>query len=405
MNTYRFCTISKNKLKKSITLTVISFLSINCSSIKTNKSKKFKEDVSFVQKYQNTITLKNRTSAILIVPSYEARVMTSTTNSDSSFSNGYLDYDFIKSNSIKKGGNAYGGEDRLWLGPLGSKYTLFYDGKDIKGENWFIPKAIDAEPYEQLSLTGTSVHFRKNTNLKNNIGTIFNISIDRKIKIFSKSEIENQLHINLPLTISSVGFQSKNIITNLGDDWVEKEGIIAPWVLGMFKGNKKSVTVFPIKNAQDKNIDIRKYLNSFSEERMKIKDSALFFKTDGLFRSKIGVPKQHAKSIIGNYDAKNSILTIVTFSFNHHDNFLSSVEKEIDKLYDGDVVNSYNNSGKESSPTFFELESAASGKILKSGKTNTHIHNTFHFEGDETALSSLSKQLLGCNLNIIKSRF
>ncbi|MFS4466670.1 DUF6786 family protein [Maribacter sp. 2210JD10-5] len=402
MTLYRFYTIfNKSFISGFIAVTLLLKLS-SCASFRENN---FQEDIAFVQKYQKPIVLKNEASAIMIVPAFEARVMTSTAQERNGLSHGYLNYDFIAKNEIAAGGNPYGGEDRLWLGPLGSKYTLFYDQKEIKGDNWHVPKSFDASPYALVDTTENTAHFRKKVSVKNNIGTTFEIAIDREITIFSRKEIEDQLNTKLLKTVSSVGFQSENTITNLGADWLEKDGLIAPWVLGMFKGNDKSTAVFPVKLSEKNPLEIRKYLNDFGKDRVMVKDNIVFFKTDGSFRSKIGLPKNNTVAIMGNYDAKNKVLTIITFDFDKSSNFLSSMEKDIDDLYGGDVVNSYNNASNASGPTFFELESAAGAKILKHNEQNVYTHKTFHFKGNRKDLDTLAKQLLGIDLRTIESRF
>ncbi len=360
----------------------------------------FLEDLKFVEKFTKPILLKSGESSILVTPDYEAIILTSTTSGNNGFSNGYLNQTQISENIIHAGGNQYGGEDRLWLAPLGSRFTLFYKQNPIEDENWFIPKAFDATPFSLNSETSTSLSFQKEVLITNNIGTSFNIRINRDINIFSKTEIEKELNIKIGSALKHVGFQSKNTITNIGLDWSEEKGLITPWVLGMYKGNNKSTAIFPYTESDSVTTKISTYLNDIKTDRLIRKNGNVLFKTDGAYRSKIGLKPKNVLPIFGNYDGINEVLTVITFSFRKEERFLSSDDRDLESgLWNGDVINSYNNGeNKDGMATFFELESAAHGKTLKSNENITHTHKTFHFTGDKKELSKLCSKLFNIEL-------
>jgi len=346
----------------------------------------------------NSIVLTKNQAQILVSPKYQGRVLTSTSKGIKGRSYGWLNENTLRSNAITTAKKSYGGEDRFWLNPLGSSFTLYYDQKEIKSNNWTIPKLLEIEAFDLINKTDTTATFNKQAVIKNNIGTSFMIKIERYVSLFSKSTIQEQLKIKIPKSISYVGFGSKNSITNIGENWDASKGLIAPWVLGMFKGNKKSVGIFPYTSDNDSTVTVQKYLSEFGNDRVSINNKVIYFKTDGSYRSKIGVKSKNVIPILGNFDAKNNVLTIVTFSFNPKGKFLSSTEKNSPILFGGDVINSYNNDGNQGVSTFFELETTASGKALKTGEQIIHIHNTYHFEGPIHKLNRISKKLLHCDL-------
>ncbi|WP_298474165.1 DUF6786 family protein [uncultured Maribacter sp.] len=379
----------------------LSIAALSCNSeIKPSKKKTFEEDLAFINTYATPIVLTKGNAKIMVIPEYEARVLTSTTNGDKGYSNGYLNYKKIQENKIEQGGNAYGGEDRLWLAPLGSKYTLFYGQKKIEDENWYVPKAFDSELYTLKTKTKSSVHFYKKTTVTNNIGSQFKINIDRSIFIYSKKEIESELNLKIHKDLHYVGFGSINKITNIGENWSEKNGIITPWILGMFNGCQESTSIFPYKESNTTPLQLSTYLNPLNKDRLIKKKYALLYKTDGAYRSKIGIKPENTIPIIGNYNSKSKILTVITFSFNKDGKFLSSDDRDKkNELWKGDVVNSYNNGlNTEGAPSFFELESASEAKILKKNESIVHRHKTFHFSGDEKALNDLCIKLFHYNL-------
>ena len=45
--------------------------------------------------------------------------------------------------------NAYGGENRLWLGPEGGRFSMFFKpGDSMVFNNWKTPAPFDTEPWK-----------------------------------------------------------------------------------------------------------------------------------------------------------------------------------------------------------------------------------------------------------------
>lgn len=170
----------------------------------------------------------------------------------------------------------------------------------------------------------------------------------------------------------------------------------------MFPGDSSSITIFPFKKSKEYSMKIKQYLNPLSNERLKVVDNVVCYKTDGGFRSKIGLTKENALPVFGNYSAAKNVLTIITYSLNSNEEYLSCNESEESEMFGGDVINSYNNSKSKEAFTFYELESAAPGLLLNKGEKNIHIHNTYHFEGSFNSLDAISLKLLGISLQKVK---
>lgn len=112
--------------------------------------------------------------------------------------------------------------------------------------------------------------------------------------------------------------------------------------------------------------------------------------------------------IVGSYDAKHEVLTIIKYTFNQDSTYVNSLWDDTAKPYSGDVVNVFNDGpvdGGAPFGPFYELETSSSTRALTSGDSIVHEHFTFHFEGDQQQLSQLSQQLLGVSLDQIKEAF
>ena len=74
--------------------------------------------------------------------------------------------------------NAFGGEDRLWLGPEGGQFSIFFEkGDPFDLAHWYTPAAVDTEPYPVTSRETDRVTFEKKMRLTNRAGTVFDLAL------------------------------------------------------------------------------------------------------------------------------------------------------------------------------------------------------------------------------------
>src|SRR5512133_1006897 len=138
----------------------------------------------FLKKHISVVELKNANSAIALVPAWQARVMTSTSEGDSGFSFGWINRELIASGKLLPHINAFGGEERLWLGPEGGQFSIFFNkGKTFTYENWQTPAFLDTDPFLLVSSTDTSALFANDIITVNYSSTQFNLRIERKVTL------------------------------------------------------------------------------------------------------------------------------------------------------------------------------------------------------------------------------
>ena len=377
---------------------------IGCSEMKKT-SHNFQHDLDLLKKYTEPVVLKSNGEQcqLIVVPEYQGRVMTSSSNGLAGSSYGWINYERIQSGEIQPHINAYGGEDRFWVGPEGGQFSVFFEqGNPFGFDYWHTPTAIDIEPFQLDALSDTHARLSKIMHLVNYSGYEFKVKLDRKVTIFDSSEIEKNLNISTKGAMF-VGYQSENIITNLGQrSWKKNTGLLSIWILGMFKPSDDTWVIIPYKNELNLNTS---YFGAVPPEKIKITDKVVLFKGDGKSRSKIGIPPKNALPLLGSFDAVNKVLTIVQFSFSDDQDYVNSLWEIQEAPYRGDVINSYNDgpveNGNQIGP-FYELESSSPAKELGPGQSIKHLHKTYHFEGNFKTLNSLSIQLLGFDLHKIE---
>jgi hypothetical protein len=334
--------------------------------------------------------------------------MTSTATGDTGISYGWINYDLISSGIKKSQFNPVGGEERIWLGPEGGQYSIYFKAKDSFNINkWQVPAVIDTVSYDISSSGSSEAVFTKKTSITNYSGTVFDISIERKIRMLDKNEITQKLGISLPAGIANVAYETHNKLKNEGpSDWKKEKGLLSIWLLGMFTPSDKTVVVIPFKPEKNaRSLITDNYFGSIPPERLVVKDRVLFFTCDGKYRSKIGLSPLIAKPIAGSFDFEKNVFTIISFEVNKNGRYVNSKWEIQKEPYKGDVVNSYNDGplvdGGQLGP-FYELESSSAVQELKKGETQEYKQSTYHFQGDYNSLRELAKKLLNVDLDEIK---
>ena len=376
-----------------------------------NERGTFGYDLAFIQQYdKSALVLTTGETSIIVSPKYQAKVFTSTADGMNGKSFGWINYKTFAAKSLDPHMNAYGGEDRLWLGPEGGKFALFFKpGTKMEFANWHTPAAIDNESWKLVSSTDKAASLSKSASLLNYAGTTLTLSINRDIQILEPDDVKKMLGIDFDSKVKSVGFSTTNTITNTGDKaWDKQTGAPCLWNLDMFSPSSKTVTVVPYNEAATGKVATTDYFGQIPPDRVKYNNGILLFKADGKLRGKLGMPPNRAKTMAGNYDAQNKILTITLFDMDPKPTYLNQEWRTDRDPFIGDAVNAYNDGpladGSQMGP-FYEIESVSPAAFLKPNETLSHKHSVFHFTGDKVELNQIALKTLGISLQDIQAAF
>ncbi len=352
---------------------------------------------------------------VALCPEYQGRVMTSTCNDLEGRSLGWVNKAFIERGERDPHFNNYGGEDRIWLGPEGGKYSLWFGpGAEQKLSNWLTPPALNDGAFT-IASSKEDPYYRltRQVQFQNAAKTQFNLDITREIHMQKPHHFGKLFGAEAQAALQSsglkmVGFQTINTITNRGAAMARDKGLVSIWSVGQFPPGPRTYVVVPYKVGEETELGPivnADYFGRIPPDRLRLSAEAIWLRADGKFRSKIGVPQQRAKPVAGAIDLQQGVLTLVHFSMPSEPTAVAYVNNTWGRQEEplrGDVFNSYNDGppepGRQALGGFFELESLSPAGQLPTGKSIGHTHSTFHIEGEPGALARVAKAALGVDV-------
>jgi hypothetical protein len=404
-------------MKLNLLATTFVLMTTAASLTARAQSATFADDTAFLQGHTDVIVLKDKRGQgkVALAPAWQGRVMTSTADGDGGSSFGWINRELITSGKLQPHMNVFGGEDRIWLGPEGGQFSIFFaEGVKFEFSNWFTPAPLDTLPYKIAKQSAHSARFAARVMLTNYAGTRFDVKVDRTVRVLEPALAWNKLGLDPAQSVKLVAYESDNKIINAGRNaWDKATGLLSIWILGQFNPSAGTTIVVPIKSGPDSDLGVKAtsdYFGSVPSDRLAVKDAVIYLKADGTFRSKIGINPRRSKKVLGSYDADSHVLTIVQFSQpDGVTDFVNSLWKLQDNPFGGDVANSYNDGpptpGAKPLGPFYELESSSPAAMLAPRGSMSHIHRTIHLTGPEDALDKVARSVLGVSLDDIKGAF
>ncbi len=413
-------------MKSQLFLTIPAGIAL--ASAVTAAASTYQEDVAFMKKHIEIIELSSGSARVAIAPAYQGRIMTSTAAGPEGTGFGWINPEVIEAGikpeservGLTKHIYVFGGEERLWFGPEGGPFALFFPPKvEQTFANWKTPAAIDTEAFALAKQpTADSAEFTKSIEIPNRAGTVFSMDVKRSITLAATAELSKLCGGPVADGVQSVGYTTANTVKNTGENaWTRKSGAPSIWLLGMFKPTPKTTIVIPFKPG-----DVSKlgpiantdYFGKIPDTRIKFSESVLFFKGDGTERGKLGLSPKRSKNIAGSWQADTATLTLVWLRPNENTAskswpYVDSQWREDVDPFGGDLLNSYNDGppepGAKPLGPFYELETSSPALMLKAGESYTHTQTTVHFTGPRDALDGIAKRVLGMGLGAIEKAF
>jgi len=378
----------------------------------TSSSKKneptFEHEVEFLRSHGAIEILEAPGGGkVAVSPDYQGRVMTSAVGANER-SIGWVNHAFIEAGKTGTQFDNYGGEDRFWLGPEGGQFALFFPrGTEYALKSWQTPSGLQEGAWTVAEKSPTRIVFRRSIKVTNHLGTEFSVDVERTIDVLGPTDVERATGAPAGGGVKWIGFSTTNRITNTGTKaWTKDTGLPSVWLLGQYNPAPDAYVIIPFEPGKGEVVNDR-YFGKPPADRLQVdtNDGYVLFKTDGQFRSKIGLRYERVKNVLGSYSASANLLTIVAYDRPAQppaSGYVNSMWEKQKAPYAGDVVNSYNDGptepGKASLGGFYELETSSPAAALAPKASMVHTERTFHFSGDRAALEPIAKSALHVSL-------
>lgn len=344
---------------------------------------------------------------VLMVPAWQGRVMTSTAGGRAAPGYGWINHGFIASGEFNPQFNSYGGEERFWIGPEGGPFSWFFQpGVAQDYAHWKVPSIIDSDPFAVDSVSDTAVSYSAQASLENASGRRFEIGFRRAVSLLSREETEALLGVGLGSGVRAVVYRTDNTLVNEGsENWTRETGMPSVWLLGCFNPSPTTTVFIPYDKACKGRIVKDDYFGPMPADRLAVDDGMVYFKIDGAFRAKIGLPAGSARDVCGSYDSASGVLNILKYTVPSGPcDYVNSQWGPQEDAFGGDVINSYNDGPTETGVVmgpFFEIETSSPAAALAPGQTLTHTQYTLHLEGAPADLDPVVRAVFGVPLSRI----
>lgn len=344
---------------------------------------------------------------VLMVPAWQGRVMTSTAGGRAAPGYGWINHGFIASGEFNPQFNSYGGEERFWIGPEGGPFSWFFQpGVAQDYAHWKVPSIIDSDPFAVDSVSDTAVSYSAQASLENASGRRFEIGFRRAVSLLSREETEALLGVGLGSGVRAVVYRTDNTLVNEGsENWTRETGMPSVWLLGCFNPSPTTTVFIPYDKACKGRIVKDDYFGPMPADRLAVDDGMVYFKIDGAFRAKIGLPAGSARDVCGSYDSASGVLNILKYTVPSGPcDYVNSQWGPQEDAFGGDVINSYNDGPTETGVVmgpFFEIETSSPAAALAPGETLTHTQYTLHLEGAPADLDPVVRAVFGVPLSRI----
>ncbi len=350
-------------------------------------------------------------SRILIVPAYQARVMTSTTGGLQGRSYGWINYKYIEKGEVSPQFNPFGGEERFWLGPEGGPFSWFFKpGEEQDYAHWKVPAVMDTEPFEKVRKEEASILFSKQFELTNASGHVFRIGVERRIALLDKKETGALFGAEIPESVKSLCYLTENTLINRGDaSWTRETGMPSVWLLCTFNPTPTTTVFAPYDMTWSGTVVNDSYFGKVPSDRLVADGGVIYFKIDGEYRAKIGLPPGSSLGFCGSYDAEAGVLNLLKYNKpKGNPAYVNGQWGPQDDPFSGDAVNAYNDGPTETGTVmgpFFEIETSSPAAALAPGEKLIHIQHMLHLEGSHEDLSRIARAACGVDLNQVAAQF
>ena len=180
-------------------------------------------------------------------------------------------------------------------------------------------------------------------------------------------------------------------------------------MFGSFNPTPSTTVFIPYNREGEGPIVNDMYFGKIPSDRLVVEDGLIYFRIDGNYRSKLGLPAGRSLNLCGSYDSEKGVLTILCCNRPQTPCvYVNGQWGPQDNPFDGDAINAYNDGPLEDGSIivpFYEIETSSPGAELAPGESLTHTQTVVHLQGSDEMLAPVVRQVFGTDLETIRRVF
>jgi len=342
---------------------------------------------------------------LLVAPDLSARIMAVSMGGPKDYNFGFVKPEAVKNRGKDPQFNAYGGALRWWAGPEGGQYGVAFPPgtKEFDLGSWHISEQYNGKPFEVAyprQGTGASALMGAEFRIANASGARFHIGVTCRISLIANPLEKTRARKGGSSGLGHFGYFSETTFENLSDEPLRKEtGLLSIWMLGMYVAGPRTWVVAPFERSGAGKVVTDTYFSEagIGGDRLIVNEKAgyLMFRADARERSKIGLSRSRASSVIGSVDLSRNLFTLWRFPVRRRMPYVNSLWERQRWPYAGDVTNAYNDDGAFGD--FYELECSSHALSLAPSERFCFPLEIHHYSGDRDRgqLLQTANRLLG----------
>ena len=187
------------------------------------------------------------------------------------------------------------------------------------------------------------------------------------------------------------------------------EYLVIKWLLCTFNPTPTTTVFAPYDMTWSGAVVNDSYFGKVPSDRLVADGGVIYFKIDGEYRAKIGLPPGSSLGFCGSYDAQAGVLNLLKYNKPEgNPAYVNGQWGPQDDPFSGDAVNAYNDGPTETGTVmgpFFEIETSSPAAALAPGEKLIHIQHMLHLEGSHEDLSRIARAACGVDLNQVAAQF
>lgn len=369
------------------------------------------------------LTGRNKNRIVLVAPGLVGRVFCTGFDGVNGATASWIDEAQLRKGATPPVPGAqwanFGGEERLWFGPEGGKFGLFFPpGVKQEHANYLVPEAMNSLAFraDRAARQEGAVTFAAPVRLVNYQNQPIDLHVTRQVEVLDACP----LMLGFGSEVEFVGFQSRTSVRNTGAEPLTRQtGTVCVWTIGIHPSQERSVTVVPFQPGPDAELGeplLKEYFKTGTvdftripaghspDDYWAVKDRCALIKASGVVQTKLEMSPRRTLGRMAAVDVATGQLTVVEWrTYPELDYCCPFWIPHDGDPFDGSALSIFVLGRWHGVAPFYELECFSPALFLHAGEEYCHTSRTWHLRGNKAALAAVCERSFFADFKTIEA--